>query len=117
MDSIFIEGLKVSGKHGVTEGERKVEQDFELDAILVVHDLTAAAHSDKLEDALDYGPVRDIIVRIVQGDSCYLIERLGYLICKEVLKDKRIHSVELKIRKTAVWDNGVPGLCMTRTNQ
>lgn len=115
MDYIFIEGLKVAGKHGVMEHERKVEQEFEISLKMGV-DTAAAAQSDKLKDALDYAPVRDTIVHIIQTNSFYLIERLADTLCAEILKDKRIRTIELTIRKTAVWDNGVPGITIVRSN-
>lgn len=113
MDYIFIEGLKINGKHGVMDHERKLEQEFEISATLGC-DTAKPGESDDLNDALDYAPVRDTIVRVVQGNSFYLIEKLGEVICQEILKDKRIGSIELTVRKTAVWDNGVPGVRMTR---
>lgn len=116
MDYIFIEGFKVSGKHGVMERERRVEQEFEI-GVTMACDTAKAGQSDDLADALDYAPVRDTIVRVVQGNSFYLIEKLGETICKEILADTRIRSVELTIRKPEVWDNGVPGLRMTRVNK
>jgi FolB domain-containing protein len=115
MDSIFIEGLKVAGKHGVMDIERKVEQEFQIDVRMEV-DTKKAAQSDDLADALDYAPVKEKIVKIIQTNSFYLIERLGDTICQAILEDKRIKKVELTIRKTAVWDNGVPGITMVRTN-
>lgn len=115
MDYIFIENLKIAGRHGVMEHERHVEQEFEISATMEC-DTAQAAGSDDLADALDYAPVREKIVKIVQGNSFYLIEKLGETICQEILKDARIRSVELTIRKPEVWDNGTPGLRMTRIN-
>jgi dihydroneopterin aldolase len=76
MDYIFIEGLKVHGKHGVMDVERKVEQEFEVSARMDV-DTKTAAKSDKLGDALDYAPIKDQIVNIIQNNSFYLIEKLA----------------------------------------
>lgn len=115
MDYIFIEHFKVHGKHGVMEHERTIEQEFEISATMEC-DTAKAGQSDDLADALDYAPVRDTIARIVQGNSFYLIEKLGETICQAVLADKRIRSIELTIRKPEVWDNGTPGVRMTRSN-
>jgi len=114
-DCIFIEGLRVAGKHGVGEAERKVEQEFEIWARMEV-DTTRAALSDKLEDALDYAPVKEKIIEVIQGKSFYLIEKLADTLCAQILKDKRIRTVELTIKKIAIWTNGVPGVTITRTN-
>jgi hypothetical protein len=32
-----------------------------------------------------------------------------------LLKDARIGEVQVTIKKTAVWDNGVPGVTITRS--
>src|SRR6185437_5259687 len=113
MDYIFIEDLKVAGKHGVMDVERKVEQEFVIDVRREV-DTKKAAQSDDLADALDYAPVKEKIIEIIKNNSFYLIERLADTLCAEILKDKRITKVELTIRKTTVWDNGVPGVTITR---
>lgn len=115
MDYIFIEGLKVNGKHGVMAHERVVEQEFQIDVKMEV-DTTAAAQSDNLPDALDYSPVKEKIIEVIQTNSFYLIEKLAETIVVEILNDTRIGEVELTIRKTAVWDNGVPGITITRAN-
>ncbi len=114
-DCIFIEGLRVAGKHGVGEAERKVEQEFEIWVRMEV-DTTRAALSDKLEDALDYAPIKEKIIEVIQGKSFYLIERLADTLCVQILQDKRVTLVELTIKKVAIWSNGVPGVTITRTN-
>ncbi len=114
-DYIFIEGLKVAGKHGVMAHERVVEQEFQIDVRMEV-DTKKAAQSDNLADALDYAPVKEKIIEIIKTNSFYLIEKLADTLCSEILKDKRIIKVELTIRKTAVWGNGVPGVTVTRVN-
>lgn len=115
MDYVFIEGLKVAGKHGVMDIERRVEQEFEIGAKMGV-DPSRAAKSDKLEDALDYAPIKEAIVGIIRNNSFYLIERLADTLCQEILKDKRVRTVELTIRKTAIWNDAVPGITITRSN-
>ena len=116
MDYIFIEKLKVQGKHGVGEAERKVEQEFEV-AVKMGVNTKVAAKSDNLADALNYAPIKEKIIKLIQGKSVYLIERLADTITTEILQDKRIATIELTIRKTAVWDNGVPGITITRANK
>ncbi len=113
-DFIFIEGLKVRGMHGVSHPERhSFEQEFEVSAKMYM-ETHIAAKSENLSDALDYVPIRDKIVGIIQTNTFYLIERLADTLCAEILKDTRITKVELTIRKTAIWDNGVPGVTVVR---
>ena len=115
MDYIHIDKLVVRGKHGVMDRERKVEQEFEISLRLGVGDTSAAAKSHKIADAVDYAPVRDSIVSIIETHSYFLIETLADTIATEVLKDKRIKTLELTIKKPEVWDNGVPGLTIVRS--
>lgn len=114
MDYIHIDNLVVRGKHGVMPRERKVEQEFRIDLKLGVGSAAKAAKSHKLGDAVDYQPVKEIIVAIIEGNNFYLIETLAETIATAVLKDKRIKTLELTIRKPEVWDNGVPGLTIVR---
>ncbi len=115
MDYIHIDKLKVRGRHGVGARERNVEQEFELSLRFAVGDTRHAAESHKLSDAVDYQPIKNAVLAIVGGKSCYLIETLAERIAVKVLEDKRIRSVELTIKKPQVWEDGVPGLTIQRS--
>ena len=115
MDYIHVDKLIVRGKHGVMPRERVVEQEFEISLKLGVDDTSVAAKSEKLADAVDYGSIKDSVSSIVESNSFYLIETLAHAIAGEVLKDKRIQTLELTIRKPEVWDNGIPGVTILRT--
>jgi len=114
MDYIHINNLKIRGKHGVYEEERKVEQEFELTLKLGVGDTSKAAESCDLADAVDYGPIKQEIEKIITGKSYFLIETLAELISKKVMEDTRIQTLELTINKPEVWTNCVPGLTIFR---
>lgn len=114
MDTVFIEGLHVVGKHGVMEHERRVEQEFIFD-ISARCDTRAAALSDSIADTINYAHFRDVAKRIVEGPHNYLIEKIASLVAKEILEDTRIQEVTVTIRKPAVMPNTVPGITITRT--
>lgn len=114
MDTVFLRGLSLQGKHGVMERERHVEQEFVLD-IEAQFDKSAAAASDKLSDTLDYVRFRDIAAAIIGGESHYLIERVADRIIERIMEDRRITSLSITIRKPAVLPSGVPGITVTRT--
>lgn len=116
MDYIHLNNLKIRGKHGVYEEERKVEQEFELHLKLGVGDTSGAAKSHNLKDAVDYVPIKHEIEKIIAGKSYFLIETLAELIAEKVLEDKRIQTLELTINKPEVWDHAVPGLTISRSN-
>ncbi|HEY4517742.1 MAG TPA: dihydroneopterin aldolase [Candidatus Paceibacterota bacterium] len=115
MDHIHIDKLFFRGKHGVGAAERKVEQEFEVSVRLSL-DTAQAGRSDKLVDTVDYQKAKDIVGEVIQGSSRYLIEALAEDIATRLLKEERIKSAEITIRKVAVWDNGVPGVTIVRSN-
>ena len=114
MDSVFLNGLSINGKHGVMPRERKIEQEFIIDIAAKV-DTSAAAASDALADTVDYVRFRDIAEDVIKNESHYLIERVADRIATRILEDARIQEITIKIRKPAVLPNGIPGITITRT--
>jgi FolB domain-containing protein len=115
VDYVFIEDLKVKGRQGVSSEERQVEHVFNL-WLKMWFDAHPAGASDKLRDALDYRPIRQMIVDLMQHESFHLIEKLGEAICANILRDSRITKVELIIKKMDLLTDCVPGICITREN-
>src|SRR3989344_37499 len=115
MDYIHIDKLFFSGKHGVYAKERRVEQEFEI-SIRLSFDTAKAGKSDTLADTVDYQKVKNIVEGSIKGSSRYLIEKLADEIALSILEDKRIGFAEVTIKKTAVWDNGIPGVTIVRHN-
>lgn len=97
-DRIELRGLKVRGRHGVFEHERRNGQDFVVD-ITVWIDLARAAASDELADTYDYGMLAQLAADIVGGPPRNLIETVGAEIADEVIKDERVHAVEVTVHK------------------
>ena len=114
MDTVFLNGLSLHGKHGVMERERHVEQEFILDIVADV-DTRPAAHSDQLNDTVDYVRFRDIATDVITNESHYLIERVAERIAERILEDRKIISLSVTIRKPAVLPNGIPGITIVRT--
>lgn len=113
MDTVFLNGLSLHGKHGVMERERHVEQEFVLDISAEV-DTRNAARSDNLVDTVDYVRFRDIATDVIENESHYLIERVADRIATRILEDAHIQTVSVTIRKPAVLPNGIPGITITR---
>jgi|SRR3989344_7651375 len=114
MDSIFVEDVRLLGKHGVDEHERESEQEFVI-SIHASFDTCKAARSDALVDTIDYNHLVTITKEVVENNSFQLIERLAETICSEILQDKRIQKVATTIRKPAALQNGLPGVTIVRT--
>lgn len=99
-DRITLTGLRVRGRHGVHEHERRHGQEFVVDATVWL-DLGPAAATDELSATLDYGALAECAARIVGGEPCRLIETVAARIAEEVLADRRVQAVEVTVHKPA----------------
>jgi len=97
-DRIELRGLKVRGNHGVFGFERTDGQDFVVDVTVWI-DLADAAASDDLTDTYDYGVLAERAVAIVAGPARNLIETVAGEIAEDVMKDRRVHAVEVTVHK------------------
>lgn len=96
---IELRGLRLDALVGVLPQELEEPQPIEIDADVHV-DVTAAADSDQLEDAVDYGAVCDALVARAAAGHVGLLERLAHLLAGDVLAvDSRIQAVEVVVRK------------------
>ncbi len=99
-DRIELRGLTIRGNHGVFDYERRDGQDFVID-ITVWLELQAAAASDDLADTVDYGGLAQRAADIVAGPPRQLIETVAAEIADDVMRDERIHAVEVVVHKPA----------------
>jgi dihydroneopterin aldolase len=97
-DRIELRGLRVRGRHGVFEHERRDGQDFLVDITLWL-DLARAARSDNLADTFDYGALADAAVAIVAGPPHNLIETVAAEIADGAMHDQRVDAVEVTVHK------------------
>jgi dihydroneopterin aldolase len=97
-DRITLTGLRVRGRHGVFDHERRDGQDFLVD-IKVWLDLDLAAMTDDLTDTLHYGELAERAAAIVGGPPCNLIETVAAKVVDEVMTDERVHAAEVTIHK------------------
>jgi 7,8-dihydroneopterin aldolase/epimerase/oxygenase len=97
-DRIELRGLRVRGRHGVFDHERRDGQDFVVD-ITAWLDLSAAAASDDLADTLHYGEFAERAAAIVAGEPHDLIESVAGRIADDVLTDERVQAVEVTLHK------------------
>ena len=96
---IELRALRLDALIGVLPQELEVPQPIEVDADVHV-DVTAAAASDRLDDAVDYGALCDAIVGRATAGHVGLLERLAHLVATDVLAvDRRIEAVEVVVRK------------------
>jgi len=102
MDAIIIEGLKVDTVIGCFNWERQIIQPLMLD--LTIHnDLSQAAHSDELEDTLNYAQICELAAQVIQEAQPKLIEHAAQLVLKCLFSTfPSIESISITIRKPAI---------------
>ena len=100
-DRISLHGMRFMGQHGVSEVERELPQEIEVDLEVEV-DLTAASSSDDLADTVDYGPLVNLCRRVVEERSFKLLEAIAGAIANDVLAKTAATAVTVRVRKLAV---------------
>ena len=98
MDRIEIRGLRVRGRHGVYEEEKRHGQPFVVDVTLE-RDLSAAAASDSLGETVDYGTLAQQVADAVATTRFDLIEALAGHIADLALTDPSVAAVEVRVCK------------------
>ena len=98
-DLVEIRGLKLKGRHGVTDEERSAEQPFVINLAARL-DARQAAMLDDLSSTLDYEEAVQIVAKIVTGESYQLIETLADRIARALLTNPRVLDVWVRVAKT-----------------
>jgi dihydroneopterin aldolase len=107
-DRLRLEDVRFYGHHGVSKAEQTVGVWFSVDVELAV-DLAAAALSDDLAAAVDYGEVARRIVEIGTEGRVNLIERLAGMIAQALLREFPTQEVRVRVRKLTPPLEGLVG--------
>jgi 7,8-dihydroneopterin aldolase/epimerase/oxygenase len=97
-DRITLTGLRVRGRHGVFEHERRDGQDFVVDITLWL-DLRQAAATDDLAHTVHYGELAERAAAVVAGEPRDLIETVAAEIADAEMADERVLAVEVTVHK------------------
>lgn len=97
-DEITLTGLRVFGRHGVYDEERRDGQDFVVDVTLRL-DTRPAAASDDVADTVHYGEMAEQIAEIVGGEPVDLLETLAARIAERVLANELVDAVRVTVHK------------------
>ncbi len=107
--TLFIKDLVIAGKHGVHDHEKESPQRFGVTVELSTPK-SKAPISDNLADTVDWSHLKKEIIKIVEGKTYNLIERLAMEIAAKMLEDKRVSKVVVTIDKLDAFESGVPGV-------
>lgn len=97
-DRVLIEGLEVRTVIGIYDWEREIRQMVRLD-LEMAWDISAAARSDDIADALDYKAVSKRLISFVEASSFGLIEVLAEHCANIVMEEFAVPWLRLKMSK------------------
>ncbi|HEX2902393.1 MAG TPA: dihydroneopterin aldolase [Jatrophihabitans sp.] len=97
-DLIQLTGLRVRGRHGVFDFERRDGQDFVIDVALELS-LNKAAASDDLADTVHYGELAEGLAAVVGGEPVDLLETLAARLLQVCLADARVGAATVTVHK------------------
>jgi dihydroneopterin aldolase len=113
-DRVFIEDLRIETVIGIFDWEREIKQAVSLD-VEMVFDISKAAQSDTIEDALDYKAVAKRLIRFVEASEYQLVESLAEHCAALILEEFPVSRLRLKLSKPgAVRGSSAVGVMIER---
>jgi dihydroneopterin aldolase len=103
MDKIFIKGLEINTVIGVYPEEKIIKQPIVLD-IKLYCDISKAALTDEIKNAVDYHKISEDIYTFVQHSSFELIETLAEACAQKLLANPGVKKVRVKLSKPEALD-------------
>lgn len=98
MNSVYIKGLRAESVIGVYEWERHIRQPLVLD-LEMASDITAAARTDALDDALDYAAIANRVIALVEASEFQLLETLADAVARMIMRDFGVPWLRLRVGK------------------
>lgn len=93
---LVLSGIRASGRHGASPGERDAPQPFVIDLEVEVE-----AGPDDIEDTADYRDLVRVVRETVERGSFALLETLADAVARAVAAAPRVRRVEAVVRKPA----------------
>lgn len=116
MDKVFIDNLKVFGILGIHPHEQRTPQEIRI-SLTASTDISKAANNDDITQSVNYSTLAKNIIRFVETSHYLTIEALIEALASEILKNKRIAHVWLRVEKPdAVPQAHSVGVEITRDN-
>ena len=98
LDRIRIRDLSLQCIIGINPEERTKKQEVLIN--LTLHaDLSEAAHTDRLEDTVDYRALKEGIRKCVEASEFFLLERLAEHVAEIALGPAQVQCVEVCVDK------------------
>jgi 7,8-dihydroneopterin aldolase/epimerase/oxygenase len=100
---IEIHGLELHGRHGVLAEEREHGQTFLFDLWIAGPEVP----SDRIEEALDYRAVVELVRETSDGTQFRLLEALAAAVADAVVRRFDTAHVKVRVRKPEVRPAGM----------
>ncbi|RUO22968.1 dihydroneopterin aldolase [Aliidiomarina minuta] len=97
-DKVIIEGLEVDTVIGIYDWEKEIRQPLVID-LQMAWPNQAPAHSDNIEDALDYEALCNQITSWLQAQPFALIERVAEHIASQIIEQFSVSWLRVRVAK------------------
>jgi dihydroneopterin aldolase len=104
MDVVFVEGFVGNTVIGIHTSELDREQPVRIDVAAGVP-RSFACSTDRIEDTIDYGSIRNLIVRELREHRHRLVEALAEAIAQRILATFDAHWVRVAVAKPHKFDD------------
>jgi 7,8-dihydroneopterin aldolase/epimerase/oxygenase len=104
--TVEVQELRIFGRHGVHDEERRRGQEFVFDVKL---DVAERGTSDHLEDAVDYVEVARAVQEVSDSRQFALLEALATAVADELERRFSPERVRVRVRKPQVRPAGLDG--------
>ncbi len=98
LDRILIKDLALEGIVGIKPDERVKRQPILVNAELFV-DTSKAAHTDDIDDAVNYRTITKAMIAHIEAGEPMLVERLVQELADICLEDTRVQKVKISVEK------------------
>ncbi len=95
---IYLDGIRFRARHGASEAERGLPQDFvvDLQVTLPIEQLPATDHRNRV---YDYDALANLVVQEGTARSYKLLETLARRLIERVLQDSPALATKVRLRK------------------
>jgi FolB domain-containing protein len=98
MDKVIVKDLLMRGIIGINPDERVKPQDILINLVLYT-DVSKAARSDAIEDAVNYKSITKRVISHVESASDFLVEKLVSDIARIILTEFPVERVLVRVEK------------------
>jgi len=98
MDIVYIRGLEVKTVIGIYDWEKEIRQTITID-LEMGSDISKAALTDEISEALDYKAVSKRLISFVEASEFQLVETLAERIANIVMQEFDVPWIKLRLGK------------------